>query len=378
MNTDSIYSMRFARPERDSFIDTTTHAKGKVTWSTATDTTATIYWPPQLLIWGKNQIVTTYNNMMLFDQSGKKIWTKPFQAGTPVVVAQGYLYYKNKNLFLDAIDINEVKKLDSGPFPGGMSGDYNVEFLYPRKNNYLSVIFDNDQHDHQEGEESMPSQPTLNIIKNRYEITYGDWSRKIDANGHLPPLYNSENETLALWTSNFTLFDMKTEREILKVPLSMSGAVDWSVDQNEVYHLLAEEKTKLIVVALSSTGKEQWRCLLDPNPDKKSPESWLAHPPILNRNGKVFAMTNERLIAIEKGKKIWQYPLMTKKEQRSYASVLADDSLLVTNGKSLLYLDKKGNKIWSLELISEILSSPIVDKDGNIFVATTTELIRVN
>jgi hypothetical protein len=62
----------------------------------------------------------------------------------------------------------------------------------------------------------------------------------------------------------------------------------------------------------------------------------------------------------------------------SFISILADESLLLANGKVLSLICPAGKLQWKVEIASEILSSPVVDETGNIFATTAIELIRIN
>lgn len=383
MESTSLYSTKFSNSFRNSYVDTKTSAIGKIAWIKPTGFTASKYWPATVLLWSKHQLVSTYEDIVLFDSNGKQIWTKKKRGGAPITVGGDYLYFNRPHKFLDAIDISGKFLIESAPFPGGL-GDDKLEFFFPRKNDFFAVFFDNDQHDHQQGDENPPPiQPKLNLVKNRYPITYGDWHETLPASDHLRPLYLPKKNILSLLIEDKHIrIDLETEKRLSEVTLGVGDLVDWSMDQNEVFYVLASDKSHPVLVAYKLTGAEQgkfqkmdlWRW----RGDVKTEDAWLAHPPAVGPSGKVYVLTTSRLLALENGKLNWQHEVKTAKDEMSFITVLSDDSLLLASGKGLSYFSSNGKLRWRVEAPGEILSSPVADENGNIFVATATELIRIN
>lgn len=383
MEQASLYSTKFANPMRNSWINTKTAAIGKVTWSAPTGFTASKYWPAIVQLWKQYQVVSTYGDLTLFDSNGKIVWTKKKQGGSPVTVAGEWMYFKNPSKFLDAVDLAGDLKLKSASFPSAM-GDEKVEFFYPRKDDFFAVMFDNDQRDHQQGDENPPPiQPKLNLVKNRYPISYGDWLEAILCRDHLPPIFVPEKNFLSLLTDKKLIrIDLDKEKRLSETAIDFDGAIEWSMNLDETYFILTHQKSRPVMLAIrvdSSDPKkaknvEMWRWKSELEQD----DSWLAHPPVVGAKGTIYALTTTKLHALENGKLLWQFEVPTAKDEMSFITALADESLLLANGKVLHRIDKSGKHLWKLALPSEILSSPVVDEKGNIFVSTATDLIRVN
>lgn len=122
---------------------------------------------------------------------------------------------------------------------------------------------------------------------------------------------------------------------------------------------------------MSLAGEEQWRWV-----DREKDDRWVtAQPPIRSVSQRVYALTGGRVLAIEQGKLLWQYQV--KDEILRHGSSLADGSLLVTVGKTLIHLDSAGNELFSASLDDEILTPPVVDAEGNIYVATASHLVKI-
>ncbi len=252
-------------------------------------------------------MVTAHSDIVLFDPNGNQVWNKKKQMRAPLTVGGELLYFKIPSRFLDAIEIDGKKIVDSGPFPGGM-GENTVECFFPRKDDFVAVMFDSDQCDHQQGDANPRStSPVLNIVKNRYPISYGDWHQKVPASEHLAPLYLPERNVLSLFSATKHLqIDINSEKRLSDLDLGLKDCVEWSMDRNQVFYMLAAKKTQPMLLAYKiessdpakSKKIDQWRWVSD----SKVQETWLLHPPAVGPTGKAYALKTTRLIALENGK----------------------------------------------------------------------------
>ncbi|MHC4862514.1 MAG: outer membrane protein assembly factor BamB family protein [Planctomycetota bacterium] len=116
-------------------------------------------------------------------------------------------------------------------------------------------------------------------------------------------------------------------------------------------------------------GEEQWRWV-----DREKTDRWVTdQPPIRPDSQRVYALTN--VLAIEQGNLLWEYEV--KDEILRQGSSLADGSILVTAGKTIVHLDRDGKQLLSVSLENEILTPPVVDTEGNIYVATASHLVKI-
>ena len=400
--TTSSYPVRFASARRDSALAVLTTATGKVVWSKETGKTTSADWPPTVLVWGDRLLVASAPDMVLFDSRGERLWTRQKQIATPVASAQGKLYFKAKSRFLEALDGADQPVLKDAPFPGATSADVKVDLFWPREDDFVAVLADPGDSEVSDGSspDTPLAPPKAIILRNRYPTTYGDWQLALKGLQTMTPLFVPERQIVALMFDDLVRIDLLKRQQVSAFKVPLATRTEWSVDADEVYCFTGYEesspgKTK-VLMALSADGRELWRWT-----DSTNNDTWaVRQPPIRAMGGRVYALTQGRVLAVEQGKLVWQYDTRSDSLQHGakvdsgsfeikdgrllatgslrHGSVLGDGSLLVTGGKTLHHLSAAGRKLFSVSVDSDILSPPVVDADGHIYVATATHLIRID
>ncbi|MFH0727355.1 MAG: hypothetical protein V2B19_13585 [Pseudomonadota bacterium] len=375
LTTSSTYPVNFASPRRDCAIPATTSAKGAIAWSHETGKTASANWPPAILIWGSHVLVTTFADMVLFDRSGKILWEKGKQGGTPAAVANGLVYYKNKTLFLDAVNLNNEAVLQQAPFPSAMSKDVVVHILWPGDKDFIAAVYWPGEAEVADGDDpdTKLRPPEVTGVRNAYGTTYREWGATYKGPPRLLPLLLPELNRLVLVTDEVIRLDVAGEKELSRFKLPLGEVVDWSVDSREIYYLTSYEAKNKVLLALSAEGRELWRWTDKDHPD----DPWARRqPPIQAWQGRIQVLTERWVLTLKEGKLLWA--IETKGETIRHGSALADGSLLVTAGKTLSHIDVDGRKFFSVQLDKDILSPPVVDAEGNIYVATESHLVQIH
>ena len=78
---------------------------------------------------------------------------------------------------------------------------------------------------------------------------------------------------------------------------------------------------------------------------------------------------------VEEGKCLWQHEI--KGEAVRSATALADGSLLVAAGKTLIHLDPAGKLLFLVAVDKDITAPPVVDAEGGIYVAAGALLVKI-
>ena len=398
MTIASSYPVTFASPRRDSALTTATAATGTVTWSRNMQLNASPDWPPAILLWGEREVLVTYTTLIAVDRDGTALWRRPIQGGTPAAVGGGTLYAKGKHHCLEALDLNDRMVLDEAPFPGAMGDEVRVSLFWPEADSFLAALFQPGEDGTADGD---PVDRRLRldgmiVLKNRYPTTYGDWQKSFPGRSRLPPLLQPDSGILTLFTHEAIRVDMAGEQELSRFAIPLEQVTEWSVDTEGVYVVTGRSGGHNTLVALSATGAELWRWV-----DSETADPWAGRqPPIRGAHGRVYALTEGRVLAIENGRLLWQFDarsddlrhgakleegsfeikdgVLIAKGRLRHGSVLADGSLLVTRGRKLHHLNAQGAKIFTVEAASDILSPPVVDAAGHIYVATASALLRID
>ena len=122
---------------------------------------------------------------------------------------------------------------------------------------------------------------------------------------------------------------------------------------------------------MSMDGKLLWCLHIDGDTDR-----WVTRqPPVQAGNGRIYAITDKKIIALMDGKILWQYE--PKAGEVRNGSSLPDGSLLVASGETLLHLGTDGNLIGQLAVGQALLSPPVADADGHVYMTTKTHLVKI-
>ena len=396
--TTSSYPILFASPGRTSTLNATTPAKGILGWSQLIGTTSSPEWPPTVLVWGDWPVVVTPTHLTVFDSQGARLWTRERQIGTPAAVAGGHLYFKGKHRFIDAVDSRFQPVLNQAPFPGAMSAAVRVSLFWPREADFIAVLQVPGDGEVPEGSppDTVLAQPYTTLLKNRYPTTYGDWRIDLPGELRLPPLLLPERHVMAVANTEVVRVDIERFEELSRFPLPLPDLVDWSVSADEVYTFTGYEKKHKTLLAVTATGSVLWLWT-----DTADTDRWAAQqPPVRASGGRIYALTDGRVLAFEKGQLLWAFDARdaalkhgAKVDEGSFeikdgrllargklrhASALADGSLLVTGNRTLHHLSPTGRVVFQVTIDEDILSPPVVDGEGRIYIASASRLMRID
>jgi len=397
MTYTSSYPVRFASPKRDSALPVATSAEGKVSWSCDLDKWASPDWPPTVLIWGDREVVATYSDMILIDRQGKQLWTRPNQGGSPIAIAQDCLYFKGTDLFLEALNTSDRPVITEGPFPAAMSNKVTVRLSWPREHDFIAVLYRPPEDSVADGD---PPGTHLRgaettVLRNRYETTYGDWLATYPGSPVLPPLLLPERNVLTLFIDGALRVDVEQEEDLSHFKVPLEQPLEWSVDAGEIYSVIGYQGGRKTLLAVSGSGQELWRWT-----DTQDNDAWVGlQPPIHGPEGRIYVLTEGRVLAIDRGKLLWQFDARSDSLRHGahlsegsfqiqdgrllavgalrHGSALSDGSLLVTINKTLYHLSAEGREIFSVTVDGDILSPPVADDRGNIYIATASRLFQI-
>jgi hypothetical protein len=290
------------------------------------------------------------------------------------VLAGGLAYYETPSFFLSAVNQGGEAVLDKYPFPSA-SGEVRVQLLWPREKDFVAALFWPGEREVADGSppgtEPAPAQVT--VLKAAYGKTRAAWRTSHEGTPRLSPLFLPDQNRLALALDEVVRIDVDGQKGLPGFKLPVAEAVDWSVDRNETYCMIGYEAGKKVLVACSSKGEELWRW----SAGDKSADAWVAgQPPVQAGDGRVYALAEKHLYAFRDGKLTGKFG--TRDTTYHRATALSDGTILVTAGNVLYHLGTDGQVRVSVELDKRILSSPVVDGQGHVYVATETHLVRID
>jgi len=370
MQNESTYPTYYSSPRRDCAIAVASRAGGNIAWSRELGLErADIL--PALLIWEGNILAVAGEGMVLFSPDSRRLWDRVKRADSPPAVANGLLYFENRGHFLEAVDPNNSQVLKKAPFPGVPTDEFHVTLLWPREKDFIATIYLPDPTYDTEDLDTPPPQPEVLGRRTVYGELVGAWGKTYEGVQALPPLFVPELERWIISMDEVISVDLKLEEEASRFKIPLEQSVNWSADAEGTLCIIGYHEGHKVMLAMSLTGEEKWRWS-----DRKTPDRWVTgQPPIRSGNRRVYGLTGGRILAIEQGKLLWQYEV--KNGTIRHGSSLADGSLLVAAGKTLILLNLAGKERFLVSLDNEILTPPVVDADGNIYVATATHLVQI-
>lgn len=363
MQTESLYPSYFAGPRRDGAVSVTTTATGKIAWSRElglADADAR----SALLLWGDHVVATTVSSMALFSKEGERLWQQSRMPGSPPVIANGFLYYENRRLKLEAVDLENELAVRNAPLPTAMNDEFAISLLWPRESDFIATAF-------------WPGHEPEELAEVSWDRTpYGE---RVSAKGgdyegwqSLPPLYHPQlNRLLLCVTEDLYVIDVEQGSEVARFKIPLDEASDWSIDTEGTLHIIGYQGDEKVLLALSLNGQEKWRWQ-----GLGRAEQWLGiQPPISAGSERMYAVTDRQILAIEAGQLLWQHEVTGGSAK--HATSLADGSLLLAAGNSLSHINRDGETLFTLALDEEIQTPPVVDASGSIYVGTAKHLVKV-
>ncbi len=265
--------------------------------------------------------------------------------------------------------------------------------MHGRDEDFVSVTIHPDPTFDSEGGEA--PQPTFAVSRTPYGAMTSDWVVELEGVVEHPPLFVPKIERVYLLVGGIASFDLAKEQVLERVPLPIDAMTDWSSDETGKLCLIGYQHDRATLVALTPSGDEAWRWS-----DPSGMERWVKGlPPLRCPSGRVYAISEGRVLALEEGQLIWDFDVRSQAlrhgaaiEEGSFvveegrllatvsirsATALLDESLLVATQKTLYHLDREGRIRMKLALDEEITAAPVVDDEGRIYLVTVSHLLQI-
>jgi outer membrane protein assembly factor BamB len=399
MTTDSLYPTAFSSPRQDSHMPSVARGSGQLLWSRELGMKRS-GGRLDLLLFGSSVVVSQAASFALFSADGGKIWEQDKQPGSPVVIANGLGYFTTAGLMLNAVDAAGEWRMRGTSLPAVLTKEHVLMLLWPRKDDYITAVDMPDPRYDLSDDAAAVYDPHINVARSTYGHRTSDWVNEFYGIVSLPPLFVPE-------TSHWLVAQSKTE--VTRVDLSTLDSGDtparsripldkaqaWSADTAGGLVVAGTSGGAKALVKLDVRGAETWRWT-----DPQEQDAWATtQPPIRGNDGRVFVLTDGRVLAIDLGKLAWQFDAGSDalrhgaseddgsfivKDGRllstfrlAHGTALGDGSILVVGNRTLFLVEADGRKRFQRQLPSVIVSPPVVDAEGNIYVATATQLHKI-
>lgn len=198
------------------------------------------------------------------------------------------------------------------------------------------------------------------------------WEHDIEAGAPRPPV-TGDNRIILAFPNKVVSCDFQGNLKTLYK--DSFGAISISLGDDDTIYLLSIKSNDYYLTALTSEGSRRWERKLEI-------ESYPSQPPIVSPNSMVYVIERKKIIAFRKGEKLWDYPLAKdgyRDGNSQFATVLSDDTVLVSDNNRVLYLNEFGEPIWiyKAEEKRPFRTQPILDENGQVVVANDQNILII-
>lgn len=374
-----------ASPRRDCAVAAASAARGEISWSRPIEP-AGPGGGVELLVWSGHVLTDTGAAVALWDARGERLWSRRKHDRSPVAAAGGALHLANRDLYLESVDLRNELVLKRAYIPGLTSDDLRLTLLWPRKADFVATVAFAGQEEVPGGKTEPPPAARVSVRRTVYGERVGAWTGDYGGLQTLPTLFVPGRNRVVLGVdATVVSVDIETGEEC-RFPIPLGRVADWSADDDGNLVLAGYDGDRRIVLSTDQAGKPLWRWEDGPAGEAPAADRWAAgQPPVRAARGRVFVLTGTRVLALDAGASAWTYdPAEETAEVEApaggalrRATSLSDGSVLVTGGRTLRHIDSAGKLRFRVEADGDLVSSPVADADGRIYVATSTHLVQI-
>ncbi len=389
----STYPTYFASPRRDSYIAAESRARGEIAWAKDLGMTG-LLGVPRPLVLGTNIVIDGASSFALFSPSGERLWEHEKVKPSPITVADGRVFHETRDYELAAVDASGAVVLKDATLAGVTAdGEVLVTLLWPREKDLVTALYMPDPKYDEESTGGKPPKPEVSGRRVLHGNSISEWGVDLPGVQTLPPLFVPESNRWIAAQAQVVTFDIDAGKEMSRFALPLEKNVSWSAGADGRLVVAGVHKDHKAVVALDLDGGEKWRWT------DAEPDGWVEQPPIHAPKGRVYMLTSRRVLALEKGRLVWDYEMVDEAmragarrkgdglvdkddkpvvlDRPAWGTALADGALLFVAGNGVRRLDADGKLRFVVRAPAEIVAPPIVDAQGATYVVTATQLISV-
>jgi hypothetical protein len=367
---ENLYSAIFGGPGRSSFIDAASSGQGEIAWEAPlNDKAHPPFTPVAILVSDRQLFVCSESTVASFGQDGKRLWLREMRPESPVGLAKDIVYFRTP----DALD-----RLAAVTFAGQAIDRENIIlesdlscrpiYIFPLDRSFLAVSLCVGP------PEGQP--PAFIPYRKEYEKESFLWSDNLNGTPPLAPLYVPARDRMIVFApEEIVVYNAaKTDWQAdvtgrFKYPFDK--IIQAAVDKSGNLYLLGSDAGNLSLVAVDLAGAELWRwtgASVDGYPKT-------GQPPIVAPGGVIHIPYGRKLIAVKDGQEIRAFAI--EKQLVSYATALADGSVLIAADDALFFVKADGSMVYGLSFDTKIMTPPVADIGGAVYIATAEKLIKI-
>ena len=356
------YGQLYGSGRRSGAIPATSGARGVLSWSEHLAEGRRDFAPRVVLCGEERVVVEGLDAFVGFDRAGKRAWTRKKHSGAPVVFRDGQLFFCREYdpATYEGMAADGTSTMTGFPIPGLFPGVTLVLF-HPLAAGLVAQV----------QEPSVPEDSPASMLLYRVgpQSLGFDWSRRYEGTTSTvaPMVADDLGRVITSTATTLEVFDLNgTDREatpLASFPLPLGHATRWqSVGEDGSLVACGVDEAGLQAVATDLQGQPRWR--LDPAAARAvgAPVA----PPLLV-GARAWLLTSGTLLAVEGGQLLWRVD--AGETTFRGATALGDGSVLVTSSEGVTKVDPAGTVEFVLPFEEPLLTPPVIDERGRIYVA---------
>ncbi len=364
------YNMIFADSRRSSYMSIKSISSGQVEWEADLSKNEAASSPKAVLVSEEFLVVYSGTHIAAYTNQGKRLWTKDIIFGSPVSIAEGKVFFREKTAPIDELS---AVLLDGTPVDATMiildsyASGLPV-YIEPLADTFIAMCAITG------GVED--GSPEVVFYRKAYNSEDYIWVSEFVGQAPISPLHIRETNRFVVFTARDILVynssPPEREQELYRYPHPVPQLLEASASQDDILYILGTEEDKVSLAALAVDGEELWRYSGIPYHGYTT----YLKPPILGPDSSVHVVAGFHLTTIKDGQLVRRFS--TEKGEISFGTALADGSILLVAGMTLLQVDSEGKVILEVSFEEVLLTPPVVDQEGKIYVASAQKLYKIS
>ncbi|MEE9443239.1 MAG: PQQ-binding-like beta-propeller repeat protein [candidate division Zixibacteria bacterium] len=365
-----IYSRYFANSRHDGWVNQNVTSGGDIAWRRIITGDEKVSAESRLLLSSDNQIVVDgMRKIFVYSSEGLQLWKRDKYYGCQVALQNDLINYRSADSvnLIHAVSVVDGKKAHD-IFLSGITKNSDLVFFEPLEKGLVAQLQYTSSHD-------KPSDEMLIYLLTGTMPGF-DWSCIFKGNrSPLIPLADIENRRFVTSIQGeLVVFDLdsqnRTPEPVSQFPFPLEQHTAWMSCGKGGKLYFAGCGPKGLEVAIAEFNGE----LTAHSENLDIPPVKPIAPPILS-DEHVFILTSSMLIAIKDGAVDWTFKPL--RGNLLFGTALSDGSILVASTDMVYHLNEAGEYYFETVIDEPIVTPPVVDGNGQVFVASRDTLYAI-
>ena len=362
-----VYTRYYANPRHNGYVEASSNAVGNVAWRRRIHTGENGQAEARLILSSGNVVVVDgMRELFAFNASGDRLWHRPKRPGMQVALHDGlvYLFAHEYGNYLEAVSLaGEVKK-EGVPIPDVGEAAYLV-IMEPTEDGLVAQVQYTDQPDF------VTSEVLVYRLSSAETAGLYAWSKGFPQRySPLVPFACTQLRRLVTSLPGEALvFDLDAKDEepepMARFPFPLGDKTVWiSCDGDGHIHWLGYDPNAVHLAVTDFNGEtvHQWNSEGITTLHRRNPIA-----PAVITPERTYLVTPRNLLAISDNKLAWNFE--SPRGEFRACTALADGTVLATTWDTLYRLNDRGEIMFDEILDEPLVTPPVVDEKGMIYVA---------